>query len=65
MQKNSQDFSMQEALQMAKSPAGQELLGKLRQADPSQLQKIADQAATGDYKNAASQLKALLQQLGE
>ena len=64
MQKNSEDFSTQEALRLAKTPAGQQLLAKLQQADPQQLQKIAQQASTGDYANAAAQLNALLKQLG-
>ena len=64
MQKKSEDFSMQEALRLAQSPAGQQLLAKLKQADPSQLEKIAGQAAAGNYENAAQQLNALLKQLG-
>ncbi|MBQ6839657.1 MAG: hypothetical protein IJO45_03085 [Oscillospiraceae bacterium] len=65
MQKKSEDFSMQEALRLSKTPAGQQLLSKLQQADQAQLKKIADQAAAGDYTNAAQQLSALLKQLGE
>ena len=65
MQKKSEDFSMQEALRLSKTPAGQQLLAALQQADQSQLQKIAQQAAAGDYANAAQQLNALLKQLGE
>lgn len=64
MQKNSQDFSMEEALRLAETPAGQQLLAMLQQADQSQLQRIAGQAAAGDYTNAAKQLKQLLSQLG-
>ena len=64
MQKNSQDFSTQEALRLAQTPAGQQLLAKLQQADPRQLQKIAQQASTGDYANAAAELNSLLKQLG-
>lgn len=64
MQKNSQDFSMEEALRLSKTPAGQQFLAMLQQADQAQLQKIADQAAAGDYTNAAQQLNALLKQLG-
>ena len=65
MQKKSEDFSMQEAQRLSKTPAGQQLLAKLQQADQTQLQKIADRAAAGDYTNAAAQLNALLKQLGE
>lgn len=64
MEKKSEDFSTQEALRLAKTPAGQQLLAKLQQADPQQLQKIARQASAGDYANAAAQLSALIKQLG-
>lgn len=63
MQKKSEDFSMQEALRLAKTPAGQQLLAALRQADPEKLQKIARQASAGNYTDAAQQLQSLLKQL--
>ena len=63
MQKNSQEFSMQEAVRLSKTPAGQQLLATLQQADPALLQKIAQQASSGDYTTAAQQLSALLKQL--
>lgn len=65
MQKKSEDFSMEEALRLSKTPAGQQLLAALQQADQAQLQKIARQAAAGDYTNAAQQLNDLLKQMGE
>ena len=65
MQKKSEDFSMEEAMRLSKTPAGQQLLAALQQADQSQLQKIARQAAAGDYTTAAQQLKDLLKQIGE
>ena len=73
MQKNSQDFSMQEALRLAKSPAGQQLLAMLQQADAGKIQQVMDQAAAGDYNQAkdtisallsSPEAKALLEQLG-
>lgn len=73
MQKNFQDFSMQEALRLAKSPAGQQLLAMLRQADQGTLQQAMQQASAGDYDLAKTSLqdilsspeaKALLQELG-
>ena len=60
MQKNSQDFSMQEAMRLAKSPAGQQLLELLRHSDGERMQQAASQAAAGDYVNAAQTLSALL-----
>lgn len=60
MQKNSQDFSMQEALRLANSPAGQQLLAMLRDADSERLQQAANAASTGDYAKAGHTLQSLL-----
>jgi len=60
MQKNSQDFSMQEALRLAKTPAGQQLLAMLQQADPQALQKAMQQATSGNYREASKSLNTLL-----
>lgn len=60
MAKNSQDFSMQEALRLAKSPAGQQLLAMLRQADSGQLQQAINQANAGEYTSAQQTLQSLL-----
>ncbi|MBO5953510.1 MAG: hypothetical protein J6Q53_05270 [Oscillospiraceae bacterium] len=73
MQKNSENFSMQDALRLAKSPAGQRLLALLQQTEGSTLQQAMDQADAGDYdsvkKTLASlmeneEVKALMNQLG-
>ena len=60
MQKNSEDFSMQEALRLAKSPAGQQLLAMLRRKDNGQLQQAMDLATEGNYAQASQILGALL-----
>lgn len=60
MQKNSEDFSMQEALRLAKSPAGQQLLAVLRQKDNGQLQQVMDLAAAGNYTQASQIINSLL-----
>ena len=60
MQKNSENFSMQEALRLVKSPAGQQLLALLQQQGGGKVQQIADQAAAGNYENAMQSLKPLL-----
>ena len=60
MQKNSEDFSMQEALRLAQSPAGQQLLAMLRRTDSGQLQQAADLASAGNYAQASQALSALL-----
>lgn len=60
MQKKSDDFSMQDALRLAKSPAGQQLLAMLQQSDSSQLQRVIDQANAGDFAKASQTLNAML-----
>lgn len=73
MQPKSNDFSLQEAMRLAKSPAGQQLLALLRQGDAAALNQAMSQAAGGDYKQiqkllapllATEEAKQLLAQLG-
>ena len=61
MQKNSQNFSMQEAMRLAKSDAGQKLLAILKQSDGPQLNSAMAAAATGDYSSAMQALSSLLE----
>lgn len=58
MQKNYDDFSMQQAMRMAASPAGQQLLALLKRTDSAALQQAAAQVSAGDMEKA----KAALQQ---
>ena len=60
MQKNSQEFSMEEAVRLAQTPAAQQLLATLRDTDQAQLRKAADMASTGDYKAASQIVKQVL-----
>lgn len=60
MGKNSQDFSMQEVLRLANTPAGQQLLAILRQADPTVLRQLQDKLSSGDPAQAAQSLQLLL-----
>ena len=60
MEKNSQNFSMEEAMKMANSPAAQQLMAMLRQSDSGQLQKAMDLASAGDMKNAGQIINELL-----
>lgn len=60
MQKNFDNFSMQEAMRLANTPAGQQLLAMLQQSDNEALQKIMDQISTGNYANAQQALSGLL-----
>lgn len=60
MEKNSENFSMEEAMKMANSPAAQQLMAMLRQSDNGQLQKAMDLASAGDMKNAGQIINELL-----
>ena len=60
MQKNCENFSMQDALRMAQSPAGQQLLAMLRSGDSGQLQQVMDLAKAGDLANASASLQSML-----
>lgn len=60
MQKKSEDFSMEEVMRLAKSPAGQQLLAMLQRSDGERVQQAANQAAAGDYAQAAQTLQTLL-----
>ena len=60
MEKKSQDFSINEAQRLAKTPEGQKLMAILQLQDPEQLQKAIDRAASGNYKEAGTILQSLL-----
>jgi hypothetical protein len=73
VQKNSDNFSIQEAMRLAKSPAGQQLLNLLQQSDPDALKKAMQQASAGDYSQiqqtlapfmASEDVQKLLRQMG-
>lgn len=60
MEKKFQDFSMDEVMRLAKSPAGKQLLAMLQQQNSGQLQQAVTQAKTGDYANASKTLNDML-----
>ena len=60
MQKNSSDFSMQEALRLEKSHTGQRLLAMLQPYDAGTLAKAAAQASQGNSGAAKETLQTLL-----
>ncbi len=60
MQKNSDNFSIQNAMRLAGTPAGQELLTLLRREDAAQLQQAARLASAGDYSQAQQLLSGFL-----
>ena len=73
MKKNSGEFSIEDAMRIANSPAGQQLFALLKRTDTVKLNNAMDQAAAGNYdqvKDTISSLmenedvKALLAQLG-
>lgn len=51
---------MQEALRLAQSPAGQQLLAMLRRSDSGQIRQALDQANAGDLSSAKRTLSTLL-----
>ena len=59
MQKNSNSFSMQDAMQMANSPAGKQLLALLQNQDPHVLQQAMAKAKAGDYQAAKQMLEQI------
>ena len=64
MQKNSDNFSMQDALRMAQSDAGQQLFALLKAQNGDTLNRAMDQAAAGDYTQARqTQVQAMLEQM--
>ena len=73
MQKNSGNFSMEDAKNLANSPAGQQLLTMLQRSDPAALSAAMAQASKGNMQQAkealepllsSKELQALLKQLG-
>ena len=61
MQKNSDNLSMEDALRLAKSPAGQQLLTLLQQYDPNAIKQAMQQASNGDYNKVKETLTPLLE----
>ena len=60
MEKKSQDFSMKEAMRLANSPAGKQLVQLLQQADQQTLNDAVRKAQQGNYEDAARQLQNLM-----
>lgn len=60
MQENSNQFLIQEALRLASTPTGQQLLALLQKNGGSNLNAAMNRAAAGDYDQAKQALSALL-----
>ena len=55
------DFSMADAMRLAQTPAGQQLIALLRQQNGNDLDQAMKQAAAGNIQQAKEQLLPLLQ----
>lgn len=60
MEKKSQDFSKEDILRMASSPAGQQLMALLRQGDSTALTQAIAQAKAGNMAEASQTISAML-----
>jgi len=57
MQKNSGNFSMEDMMQFAKSPQGQQLLAMLQNTKDPAIKNAMEQVSRGDLKAAEQALK--------
>lgn len=57
---NFQDFSMAQAMKLANSEAGKQLLNRLQQQNGSELERAVAQASSGDMTMAKQTLSRLL-----
>ena len=73
MEQKFDEKSVQKAMQLARSPAGQQLMALLKQTPPEVLQKASTQASNGDVEQlrktletfmASEDVRKLLKQLG-
>lgn len=60
MRKNSNDFSMQEAMRLAQSETGQQLMAALRAQNTDAVSQAMEQAAAGDLEKARQSMSSLL-----
>ena len=61
MEKKSNNFSMQEAMQLANTPLGQQLISQLQKSDPEAINKAMQQASAGNYAQIQQTLAPVLQ----
>ena len=60
MQKKNQDFSMEDVMRLAKSPAGQQLIQMLQKGDSAAVEQAISAAKAGNYAQASQSLSAML-----
>lgn len=73
MKGNFDELSIREAMRLANTEAGQQLLSMMKSSDPKKLQQAADEAAAGNYEQlkqtmsaflSSPEARSLLEQLG-
>ncbi len=57
---NTGDNTIQEAMKLAQSPAGQQLIRLLQESGGDDLQSAMEKAAAGDYTQAQKAISALM-----
>ena len=55
-----QDFSIQQAMLLAATPAGQQLIAMLQKNSNAEFQQAMEKAAAGDYTQAKMMLSSML-----
>ncbi len=60
MEKKSQDFSTEELMRLAKSPAGQQLIAMLQKQNSAKLEQAVSAAKAGNYAQAGQTLSSML-----
>ena len=60
MQYDPQNFSAQEAMRLAKTPAGQQLIAMLQKADTKAVKEAMSQASNGNMEQAKNVLEPIL-----
>lgn len=60
MQNQTEQFSMQEAMRLAGTPAGKQLFALLQKQNGDMLRQAMNQAAAGDFSTVQSTMTALL-----
>ena len=61
MHSNRDSFSMEDAMRLANSPAGQQLIALLKSAGGSSVEQARQAAQKGDYETAKANLSRILQ----
>ncbi len=60
MEHNGKNFSLQDAMRMANTETGKQLLNQIQKSNPKEFEQAMSQAAQGDYSNLSQTLKPLL-----